>query len=224
MEKIIKPDISTIPTLSELKKNFVQWGQDFEKHLKKGGKSSDFTFNKQKGLYNEIRHQLSLITAAHCTFCDSYPIPTISKETLEHYYPKKEFPLKAYDWVNLFYCCDKCQSEANKVKFQETLKPDTNDYQFAACFYFDLESGKLQVLENLETDNLELFNKANAFLIRYGSNTSSRAMARKRTYKDIENHFIAQKETNDNRERDDFPYRCVYDYYTYRQSVKVHNI
>ena len=64
MEKIVKPDISKMPTLSELEKNFAQWGQDFETHLKKGGKSSDFTFHKQKGLYNEIRHQLSLITAA----------------------------------------------------------------------------------------------------------------------------------------------------------------
>jgi hypothetical protein len=213
MEKITKTPLSDIPSLSELEKNYIQWGQEFSDHLKTPkGKSSDFTW--KGGLYNKIRHQLCLITKEHCSFCDAFPVAHISKETIEHYFPKGEFPLKSYDWVNLFYCCDKCQSEANKTLFQETLKPDNLSYQFSDYFYFDLGSGELKVFENLETDNPEAFAKANAFLVRYGiSNNPKRNKARIALYKDIQNHFTAKKITVDERQRDDFMYRYVYDHY-----------
>lgn len=211
MEKITKPSITQIETLVELSKNYIQWGKDFEKHLKDGGKSSAFTW--KGGLYEEMRRQLSLITKEHCTFCDGFPVAHISKETIEHYYPKGEYPLKSFDWDNLFYCCDKCQSEANKIKlFIETLKPDTTTYKFSNYFYFDLGSGEINVLENLETENLEAFEKANAFLIRYGINSDIRKTLRKTIYQDIQNHFAAKTITDDFRQRDDFMYRYVYDH------------
>ena len=211
MEKITKPDLSTIPELSELEKHFLKWGQEFEKLLQNSGKSSNFTW--RGGLYEEIRTQLSLIVVGHCTFCDGYPIATISKETLEHYFPKKEFPLKAYEWYNLFYCCDKCQSEANKRKFQFTLKPDEASYSFSDYFWFDLDSGELKVLENLKTDNPDAFTKATEFLLRYGiSNNPRRNSARKSIFRDIQNHLSAKSAAIDTRERDDFPYRYIYDF------------
>lgn len=217
MEKIIKPNLSTIPTLSDLAANFIQWGQDFEKFLQEGGKSAKFSW--KGGLYNEIRNQLYIITQGHCSFCDGHPIATISKETIEHYYPKIEFPLRAYDWNNLFYCCDKCQSEANKKQFKITLKPDDSSYQFSDYFWFDLGSGELKVFENLEKDNPEAFDKANSFLLRYGiSNNPVRNMARKLTFKHIQNHLTAKSTTGDDTERDDFPYRYIYDYCLFLES------
>jgi uncharacterized protein (TIGR02646 family) len=212
MEKITKPSISDIPTLIELSNNYIQWGKDFAEKLGKGGKSSAFTW--KGGLYNEMRHQLCLITKEHCTFCDAFPVAHISKETIEHYFPKGEYPLKSYDWDNLFYCCDKCQSEANKINFIETLKPDTSTYTFSDYFYFDLGSGELKVLENLKMTNPTAFENATAFLIRYGiSNNPKRNRARITLFKEIQNHFAAKSITDDIRKRDDFMYRYVYDYY-----------
>jgi uncharacterized protein (TIGR02646 family) len=211
MEKITKPSISAIPTLIELSKNYIQWGKDFETHLQNGGKSSSFTW--KGGLYKEMRHQLCLITKEHCTFCDGHPIGDTSKETIEHYYPKGEYPLKSYDWDNLFYCCDKCQSEANKKPFQETLKPDNSTYQFDDYFYFDLGSGELKILENLVTDEPETFAKANAFLLRYGiSNNPIRNMERKQIFKVIQNILKNNNSEINDFKRDDFKYRYIYDY------------
>ena len=212
MEKITKPRIAEIEILTLLRDNYIQWGQAFSELLSRGGKSSAFAW--KGGIYEEMRHHLSLITKEHCSFCDSYPVAHISKETIEHYYPKAEYPLRAFEWENLFYCCDKCQSEANKWAFQETLKPDLPTYHFSDYFYFDLASGELKVMENLEMDNPDSFAKANAFLMRYGiSNNPKRNSARKSVYKDIQNHFAAKEITGDNRLRDDFMYRYVYDYF-----------
>jgi uncharacterized protein (TIGR02646 family) len=205
MEKITKAPLSALPSV--LADNYVQWGIDFKKHLDAGGKSSNFTW--KGGLYNEMRYQLSLITKEHCSFCDGHPVADKSKEGIEHYFPKNQYPLITYDWLNLFYCCDKCQSESTK-KFQETLKPDEPTYQFDAYFYFDLGSG----------DNLDAFSKANAFIIRYGINTPTRTNARKILYQDVRNYFIAKAMTNDVRERDDFAYRFVYDHYVQAHSTR----
>jgi uncharacterized protein (TIGR02646 family) len=220
MEKIIKPSVTSIPDLRNLAENYVKWGQDFQKLLENGGKSSAFKFERSKGLYKKMRDQLSAITKEHCSFCDSYPVGDKSKETIEHYYPKNEFPLQSYDWNNLFYCCDKCQSEANKIAFQETLKPDAFDYEFSNYFYFDLQSGELKILEHLETEFPADFEKATSFLTRYGiNNNPKRNLARRILYYDIKNYFIAKNVAKEEdkaeyeRMRDDFMCRYVYDYY-----------
>lgn len=57
MEKITKPAVTDIPTLSELAKNYEQWGEEFSELLQKGGKSSKFNFDRKIGLYNEMRNQ-----------------------------------------------------------------------------------------------------------------------------------------------------------------------
>jgi uncharacterized protein (TIGR02646 family) len=216
MEKISKPILTSIPALRKLAENYVKWGQDFQKLLANGGKSAAFKFERSTGLYKTMRDELCAITKEHCSFCDTYPVGDKSKETIEHYYPKSDFPLQSYHWDNLFYCCDKCQSEANKMAFQETLKPDVLDYHFSNYFYFDLQSGELKVLEHLETEQPLDFEKAKSFLTRYGiNNNPKRNRARISLYKDIQNHFIAKKLAlnEDDRLRDDFMYRYVYDYY-----------
>jgi uncharacterized protein (TIGR02646 family) len=211
MEKITKPTITDIPSLKQLADNYVQWGKDFKNHLDNGGKSANFTW-KSKSLYTTMRSQLSSITKEHCSFCDGYPVADKSKEGIEHYFPKNQYPLKAYDWMNLFYCCDKCQSESTK-KFEETLKPDDLTYQFDFYFYFDLGSGEIKVIERLKIDDIDSFIKATAFIVRYGINSPTRTSARKNLYQDICNYFIAKTITTDVRERDDFQYRYIFDFY-----------
>jgi hypothetical protein len=206
MEKITKTPLSDLPSLSVLADNYIQWGEEFKRHLDSGGKSSDFGW--KGGLYTEMRRQLAIITKEHCSFCDDHPIGTNSKETIEHYFPKAEFPLDAYNWANLFYCCDKCQSEANRNDFQETLKPDIETYRFSDYFYFDLGTGQLKVLESLETDNPAMFERANAFLIRYGiSNNPKRNNARKHLFQ-----ILVKILPTADLQRDDFEYRYVYDF------------
>jgi uncharacterized protein (TIGR02646 family) len=209
MEKITKPPLSDIPSLRKLEENHVQWSKEFAEYLEKDRKSARFSW--KGGLYSEMRKQLGKISNEHCSFCDSYPLGDTSKETIEHYYPKADYPLQSHDWDNLFYCCDKCQSEANKNTFKKTLKPDEMDYCFEKYFYFDLQSGKLEVMENLTSDEFE---KATAFLIRYGiSDNPKRNKARQTLFSNIHNYFLSKPLTNEIRERDEFMCRYVYDYY-----------
>jgi hypothetical protein len=135
---------------------------------------------------------------------------------IEHYFPKEKYPLLSYDWENLFYCCDKCQSEANKTLFQETLKPSDASYHFTKYFYFDLASGEIKVLENLETESPIEFVRASAFLVRYGiCSNPKRNEARKRMYKIIRKVLLS-----DDMQRDDFEYRYVYDFCMERLGIK----
>ena len=104
------------------------------------------------------------------------------------------------------------QSEANKRLFSDTLKPDEASYSFEAYFYFDLGTGQLVVLENLEKENPTAFQRATNFLLRYGINSNpKRNQARKDIFIDIKNH-LKFADATDTRIRDDFKYRYVYDF------------
>jgi uncharacterized protein (TIGR02646 family) len=167
--------------------------------------------NKQRpwqssgSVYLAIKYELGRFTIEHCSFCDGFPLDETTPATIEHYHPKNDYPLQIYEWNNLFYCCSKCQSQANKIRpFRYTLKPDDTDYSFDRYFYFDVGSGEIKVLENLEQEDSE---RADNFLTRYGIISPKRNQARKDRYKDYLNNLKAE----DNRPRDTFPYRYVYD-------------
>jgi uncharacterized protein (TIGR02646 family) len=213
MEKINRLPITNYLLLKTLADNWQNWGKEYKENLDSKGKRG-VGFSWRQGIYTALRHQLFLLTQGHCTFCDGYPIGETSKETIEHFYPKNDFPLQAYEWENLFYCCDKCQSEANKLAFIVTLKPDEATYTFDDYFYFDLESGELKVLENLEITNLPAFQNANIFLQRYGINNPIRNQSRINLFQDVKNHLQNVQNEDDKRTRDDFNYRYVYDFAT----------
>ncbi len=224
MEKINKRKLENIPTLQKLYDNWEKWGQDYKIFLDngsskspKGVKKVGQIFSWRENIYDELRTQIQIYDGkshrdAHCCFCDGYPIGESSKETIEHFHPKADFPLLAYDWDNLFYCCDVCQSEANKIPFTYTLKPSDSDYMFDSYFYFDLGSGEVKVLENLEKDSPDEYKKGEDFLKRYGINNDKRNIARKNLFLDVKNFFQNQSNTDDVRIRHDFKYRFVYDF------------
>lgn len=212
MEKINnRALIATLPSLATLSTNYKNWGAEYKLHLD-SKKKQGIGFSWRMKIYEPLKAELIKLTQGHCTFCDGYPIGAESKETIEHFYPKSDFPLLAYQWTNLFYCCDKCQSEANKLPFQYTLKPDDATYSFDTYFYFDLGTGQLVVLENLEKDNPAAFQNATNFLLCYGINSNpKRNQARKDIFMDIKNH-LKLDDVDNARVRDDFKYRYVYDF------------
>lgn len=210
MEKINRPPLTDYPSLANLAINWEAWGQEYKIYLE-SNRANGVGFSWRQNIYEPLRTALSELTNGHCSFCDGYPIGENSRETIEHYEPKNDFPLKAYQWENLFYCCDKCQSEANKLPFVFTLKPDEANYGFDNYFYFDLQTGELKVLENLEIDNPAFFQNANVFLQRYGINNPIRNQSRKNLFQDVKNHLQNIENEDDKRSRDDFKYRYVYD-------------
>jgi uncharacterized protein (TIGR02646 family) len=224
MEKINKRKLKNIPTLQKLHDNWEKWGQDYKTFLDSGSpkKQKDVKkvgqdFSWRENIYDELRIQIQIYDGAshrdaHCCFCDGYPIGENSKETIEHFYPKADFPLLAYDWDNLFYCCDKCQSEANRTPFTYTLKPSDSHYLFDSYFYFDLGSGEVKVVESLEKDFPDEYKKGEDFLKRYGINNVKRNKARQYLYYDVKHFLQNQSNTGDVRIRQDFKYRFVYDF------------
>lgn len=91
-------------------------------------KSADF--NDDIYAAPEVKNALREDQHHKCAFCESF-IPHISYGTVEHYRPKAAYrlrkgePLKrpgyywlAYDWDNLFFCCQLCNEQ-----FKENLFP-----------------------------------------------------------------------------------------------------
>jgi uncharacterized protein (TIGR02646 family) len=146
--------------------------------------------------YGEIRQQLRGMTQGHCAFCDG-PVGTESRETVEHFRPKSHFPKLAYQWENLFPCCDVCQS--NKLeRFDEgLLKPDASDYGFNRYFVVNYQTGELEPAPYASEEEQR---NAQTTLVLYGLNTPARKQARKREWE-----FFSQM--GDAANLDDFHYR-----------------
>lgn len=206
MEKITRKPLSEIPSLKVLLDNWEQWGKEYKARMDAApNQSSRFTWRGR--VDRPLRVELDTLTRGHCNFCDGLLGPQ-STETIEHYKPKTDFPLEAYDWPNLYFCCNACQSEANKRPFAETLRPDNADYEFDRYFYFDRQTGEVKVMENLEEPD---FTRADGFLKRYGiSSNPKRNKSRQNEFMNIKNYLLERAE--DGRVRDDFPYRFVFDY------------
>ena len=84
------------------------------------------------------------MTQEHCAFCDAFPFSDRSPETIEHFRPKSLFPEVAYHWVNLYYCCARCQGEKGGQWDDRLLSPDAPDYSFERYFFFEFTTGALR--------------------------------------------------------------------------------
>lgn len=208
METQIKLDIKDFSELETLRANYENWGEDYKKYLDSDGKEGQ-TFSWRRNCHTPIKNYLKNINQEHCSFCDVFPFDS-SKETIEHFRPKNEYPLQAYKISNLFYCCDKCQSCSNKP-YVSNIKPDHSGYQFDDLFYIDLEYFEVKVIESLETDNIQLFIKAKAFLDRYCINSMDRITRRKSIYRDLKNYKMLEYGQPNARLRDEFAFRYMYD-------------
>jgi len=203
MEKLNRFLLGDIQELASLKTHWEEWGVEYDRRVSDGGRSSDFQW---KSAYNSLMSQLELLSKNHCSFCDSYPLGKDSKQTIEHYLPKNEYPRKPYDWTNFYLSCDKCQNFSNPP-FIDNLKPDYTQHYFDEIFYFEPISGEIKIQESLENMDRELFDIAQEFLQRYGINCdkndkTTRRMARRMIFRNIKNSFLNKSAAN--RNRDDF--------------------
>lgn len=172
MERIVRPKLEDIPNLSSYKETFDDYNVECEAGSREWRPSGT--------IYNLLKSEVKKISESHCSFCDGYPLNDTSKETIEHYYPKAEYKHKTYEWDNLYFCCDRCQSFSNSHKpFQVTLKPDDVDYHFDNHFWFDAEDGFVK-LNNEDDEN------ARIFLERYGINKRpEKIIARRNRYNEL---------------------------------------
>lgn len=199
MNKILRPPIEEVSPLTIYKDKMVELNAKCE--------SGSANWISSGNIYKAIVDACSELTNHHCSFCDGFPLDVTSRRTIEHYFPRSEFKYKTYEWSNLFLCCDKCQSNANRIRpFKYTLKPDDINYSFGKYFWFDPSSGEICVFEYLNDDEK---NAAIDYLHRYGINDErGRNFIRKKTYRQLTELII---EKNVNVDRDLEQYRFLVD-------------
>lgn len=128
------------PAPKLLDEKWEEWGSDYKQRLEQ---NPNYRFVWRRSIDTAIRSTLVEITQNHCCYCDGYPLNTTSRQTIDHFIPKTLQPLLAYQWENLFLCCDKCQERNNKYT-ESLLKPDMDDYDFHRYFIVDYHTGELQ--------------------------------------------------------------------------------
>jgi uncharacterized protein (TIGR02646 family) len=200
MMKIVR-----LPAPDFLTENYKRWGKRF-KRRKTANPNALFYWTQYKGdkVNLLLLSDLMEMSGRHCSFCDGFPIETVSSDTIEHFRPKSQFPLLAFAWGNLFYCCSKCQESKLEHFDRKLLKPDVVDYSFEYYFQYDTKTGKIiPNPDRLENDYYD-YQRAKKTIELYGLNLHGRSAARKRTI----NQFI----DSNNPIIEDFPYRFILNY------------
>ncbi len=96
-----------------------------------------------------LQKLLSEHTGQHCSYCDNL-MGYSSRDTIDHFLPKKHFPCLAYMWTNLYLCCDGCQRKGTRHD-KRALRPDEAGYSFSRYFRYR-SNGELSVIATDETD------------------------------------------------------------------------
>jgi uncharacterized protein (TIGR02646 family) len=151
----------------------------------KGQMSPSFTWPQVDGktVREWILPELRKMNQDHCSFCDSFPIDTSSKEPIEHFRPKHRnaFPHLAYEWTNLYYSCELCQSSKHSQWDEDLLAPDDGSYHFLRYFICDFVTG--EILPNPLADENEQ-RRATTTLRIYGINLTARCERRIQGFED----------------------------------------
>ena len=159
-----------------LSASWLGWTEDFVAARKLDSKHP-FSWRSQT-CYQEIRRQLSIMTQAHCAFCDG-PIGVESRKTVDHFRPKSTFPEFVYEWNNLFPCCDMCQSNKLEEFDPALLKPDEREYAFDKYFVANFKTGEVEPSPHSDENARQ---QANVTIRIYGLNLPARKKARKREW------------------------------------------
>jgi len=191
MEKIERPDEPSC-----LKENWKKWGEKWAAKCTDTEKKPSFYWPryKKKG-YKDLLKMLLVMTQAHCSFCDAYPLGSSLEPTIEHFRPKTKFPYEAYKWENLFLCCRRCQTKGDKFD-ERLLKPDEDYYSFDKYFDIDWITGKLIPNRNASVEDQE---RARITIELFHLNHNGKHHERKRQLK------LFEQITNP--DIDEFPYR-----------------
>ena len=149
-------------------------------------------------LYKRIKESLMLMTQAHCTFCDGFPIANTG-DAIEHFRPSSVHHDLSYVWENLYYICPKCNSAKGNRFDERLLKPDDIGYLFDNYFDYNARDAKLEAAKDISVEDIE---KAEKTIELYELNRNWNKIERRRLIK------IFVRGTH---ERDDFPYRYIID-------------
>jgi len=114
--------------------------------LRTGNPAAGFSWYTVDGMTarDHILPALRAQTQRHCSFCDAFPVEGVSIESIEHFRPKSKSPELAYSWINLYYCCDACQSAKREKWDDRLLTPDAPGYLCSAYFEFDYTTGEIK--------------------------------------------------------------------------------
>jgi uncharacterized protein (TIGR02646 family) len=83
-----------------------------------------------------------------CAYCDG-SLTEQSRETIDHFLPRHEFPELTLSWWNLFPACDRCNSEYKRTRWScRLVRPDTDPVDT----YFDLDQGTGRLRPNPALD------------------------------------------------------------------------
>jgi len=168
MERISSPEC--------LFQNGQQWANEYVANRRQNPKHK-FSW-RNDDCYQAVRKRLSEMTKAHCAFCDGQ-IGVESRETVEHFRPKSKFPELAYEWENLFPCCDMCQSKKLELFEEGLLRPDHSDFVFERYFVANYKTGEIK--PSPHADEQAQF-RAEITIRLYGLDLPARNKARQREW------------------------------------------
>lgn len=111
MRKVKRPEIPR-----SLVVNAAQWTEDLMNEIDKMGSYSkvDSEF-KEKYRQNDVKDALEKMYTCHCCYCESI-IGLSTYGRIEHLKPKSltEFHKYSFDWNNLHWCCEICNTSYKK--------------------------------------------------------------------------------------------------------------
>ena len=145
-----------------------EWGLAWEARLQ-SDRSSAWNWRQvdNEKVNHKLLPHLKSQAGDHCSFCDANPVSPPSNETIEHFQPKSIFPRQAWQWENLYFCCDFCQGQKREQWAPELLAPDQDGYAFGEYFYPDYTTGKIAIRPDI---SLEQQQRAECTLRLYGLN------------------------------------------------------
>ena len=183
-----------------LKENSKKWGREYKENL---GINIGYSFHWHNR-YDEIERALFDMADNHCSFCDIQPLKA-SGATVEHFRPKRTFPLLAYVWANLFYACSNCQKKGKQFDVTcKPLKPDQLNYSFKYYFIF-VETVEEVLLKPNPARLPEEQERADETIRLYGLNKFARPEARKAELEDYREDIRLGK----NKDKKYYSYRFI---------------
>lgn len=80
-----------------LRRHYKEWGREFAENRKQNPRLP-FSWKSYKGKrVNEwLVPELKRMSKNHCSFCDSFPLGTSSRQTIEHFRPKSKYQKRAF--------------------------------------------------------------------------------------------------------------------------------
>lgn len=127
-----------------------------------------------------------------CAYCDG-SLMEQSRETIDHFLPRHEFPELTLSWWNLFPACDRCNSAYKKARWScRLVRPDTDPVDT----YFDLDetSGWLRPSARLDwSTRVNVRMTIHVFRL----NDSHRCTGRLRVLKEMRNAWKRDAATQD---------------------------